>query len=144
MVVGVVVMLGGAAGGGVVVERGAWVVLAAAGLGAAALAAAALAAVGSSGLRGCPCPAAAAREAANSGAATEEQQRMVDKMRKALAKMQAKANARFEYQPIDGGALRQTSRAGLSHLNVEGQQAQGGRDGDQVQRGTADQLCLCR
>ncbi len=41
---------------------------------------------------------------------------MVEGMRKALAKVQAKGHARFEYQPIDGGALRQTSRAGLSCL----------------------------
>ncbi len=41
---------------------------------------------------------------------------MVDKMRKALAETQAKGHARLEYKPIVGGALRQTSRAGLSRL----------------------------
>ena len=36
----------------------------------------------------CPCPAAAACEAVNSGAATEEQQRMVEGMREGRAKGQ--------------------------------------------------------
>ena len=67
---------------------------------------------------------------------------MVERMRKG----RAKANTRIEYQPIDGGALRQTTRSGLSTMLRASKRREAGietmyNEAQRTSSARADELC---
>jgi hypothetical protein len=67
----------------------------------------------------------------------------VERVRSALDKASAKGNAQFEYRPIDGGVLRQTSLRGLGSLLKGSKRREAGMEAlfKEAQRNSSARAC---